>query len=192
METTNAQTLQSNLSKLTIEDLDDGEIVVNYPYLMEFMEKLNNDFPEISMVLGRQELNSLILSKYIETYQQYITNKTVGDYNEESLNELFRETLNEDLTVSYYSEVKDILETNFQELYEEIEQNTPTVEKAIYAALAAEVYKEINGNQVQETIYIPPYTDGYNDQERNLIREVLSSIINKMFTEDEDLHNNHI
>src|SRR5699024_1555334 len=138
-------------------------------------------FPEINLVLGQEELYSLVIAKYIETYQNYITNKTVGDYEAESLKELFNKALNEELTVSYFGEVQNIIETYYPELYDELQKNSKKDRITIYSSLAAEVYKEINGNNVSKSIYIPPYANGYNDREHNIIREVLSSIINKMF-----------
>lgn len=185
METTSAKTLKKNLSNLTINTLKDEDVIINYPYLADFLNRINNDFPEINLVLGQEELYSMVIAKYIETYQQYITNKTVGDYDEESLKELFNKALNEELTVSYFGEVQNIIETYYPELYEELQKNSKQNRIAIYSSLAAEVYKEINGNEVSKSIYIPPYADGYNDREHNIIREVLSSIINKMFPDEE-------
>lgn len=185
METTSVKTLKNNLSNLTVSALKDENFIIDYPYLADFLNRINDDFPEINLVIGQEELYSMVIAKYIETYQQYITNKTVGDFNQESLKELFHKTLNEELTVSYYGEVQNIIETYYPDLYEELQKNSKQDRITIYSSLAAEVYKEINGNNVSKFIYIPPYADGYNDREHNLIREVLSSMINKMYTDEE-------
>jgi len=156
---------------------------MSYPYLNELLTVLDRDFPEIRLAVGEEALNAMVVSKYIEAYQRYITDSSVGGMDGPALDERFKKSLTEELTVGYFSEVRDIMEEDFPELFEEIEKDPSNAQKAVYASLASEVYKRINGKDVHRHLYVPPYRDGYSDGERTRIREALSMAIEGMLSE---------
>jgi len=157
---------------------------MSYPYLNELLAVLDRDFPEIRLTVGEEALNAMVVSKYIETYQRYITDGSTSGLDGPAMDDRFKKSLTEELTVGYFSEIRDIVENDFPELFAEIEKNPSNVQKAVYASLASEVYKGLNGNAVHRHLYIPPYRDGYSDGERTRIREALSLAIDGMLSEE--------
>jgi len=183
IKTNNMKNLKERLSGLTPANIREESTVMSYPYLNEFLALLDRDFPEIRLAVGEEALNAMVVSRYVETYQRYITDSSVGGMDGPALDERFKKSLTEELTVGYFSEVRDIMEEDFPELFEEIEKDPSNAQKAVYASLASEVYKRINGKDVHRHLYIPPYRDGYSDGERTRIREALSMAINGMLSE---------
>lgn len=169
------ENIKNRLLKLTNSNLNDSEIVDNYPYLQELLNLINTDFPEINLVYSKEDLHKLIIARYVITYQEYINNKRFIN-SSQSLHELFRNSLFENLTISIYSEVERIMQNDFTEIYEELSYNED--EKfQILVMLSFEVYRELNGIDIYKNLYIPPYKNGYNNEEYNMIKELLSSNI---------------
>jgi len=179
------KTLKERLSGLTPTSIREESTAMSYPYLNELLTLLDRDFPEIRTVVGEEALNAIVVSKYIETYQQYLMDSSVGDLDDHAMNERFWKSLTGDLTVGYFSEVRDIMEFDFPELFAEIEKNPYSAKRAVYASWASEVYKGLNGKEIHRHLYIPPYRNGYSDGERMRIREALSMAIDGMLSGDE-------
>jgi len=178
------KTLKERLSALTPASIADEDSVMSYPHLHGLLTLLDREFPEVRMAVGKDALDAMAISRYVEAYQQYIADKAAGGLDDIVLDERFKSSLFGGLAVSYFSEVRDIVENDFPELSEEIEKKPESDKHAVYAALATEVYKGINGKDIQRHLYIPPYKDGYNDTERSRIRERLSQAISEMLPEE--------